>query len=81
MAGIQNAGKRTTAARWRHAGEAAEGHHGGQAGDEVDWDRCEAMNPLLPVIVVLLLVIIGLIYYAAYLLDVVQLLKEKLNGN
>jgi uncharacterized membrane protein YqiK len=27
------------------------------------------MNPLLPVIVVLLIVIIGLIYYAAYLLD------------
>lgn len=37
------------------------------------------MNPLLPVIVVLLLVIIGLIYYAAYLLDVIQLLKEKFN--
>ena len=38
------------------------------------------MNPLLPVIAVLLAINIGLLCYAAHLLDVVQLLKEKSNG-
>ena len=40
----------------------------------------EAMNPLLPVIIVLLLVIIGLIYYAAYLLDTRERLLRRLEG-
>ena len=38
------------------------------------------MNPLLPVIVVLLLVIIGLIYYATYLLDDRERLLNKLES-
>ena len=37
------------------------------------------MNPLLIVIAVLLIVNISLLCYAAHLLDVIQLLKEKFN--